>query len=214
MYDNVQIIIDPGHGGRDLGAVSNCFIEKEITLRLAKELEKIINIYFSNVLLTRQDDEDINLLQRGLFISDMADQFLRNKKDAQTICFSLHFNKHNKINRGSEIIYSIYSDNLLAEAIKKSIVESEFPMKDCYSKESMVFPGNDYYAIHRYCGKAKTLIINCLYMDNDKDLEMLKENNFYEDFARTILNGVIQYLEKRHKSKDILQMVGKESELG
>ncbi len=60
------IIIDPGHGGRDPGAIGkNGTFEKKITLEIAKklktELEKRLNV---KVLLTRNGDEFLPLKKR------------------------------------------------------------------------------------------------------------------------------------------------------
>ncbi len=78
------IVLDAGHGGRDPGAVgANGTMEKDITLRMAKELRVLLESTGRyRVILTRADDELLALRQRidvartaaaDLFISLHAD---------------------------------------------------------------------------------------------------------------------------------------------
>lgn len=60
------IVIDPGHGGRDAGAVANGLREKDITLAVAKKLGDYIREHLGiRVLYTREDDRFIELKDRG-----------------------------------------------------------------------------------------------------------------------------------------------------
>lgn len=73
------IVIDPGHGGRDPGAIgANGTQEKTITLDVAIKLRKrlaALNIF--NVLLTREDDRTLSLADRVEYAKDnLADLFI------------------------------------------------------------------------------------------------------------------------------------------
>lgn len=61
------VVIDPGHGGRDPGAVGRLAKEKEIALAISQKLGKLINQRFPevNVVYTRSDDRFIELYQRA-----------------------------------------------------------------------------------------------------------------------------------------------------
>lgn len=59
------IVIDPGHGGKEKGAVGPTGIEeKDICLAIAKELEKLINESGLRAILTRSSDRNISLEER------------------------------------------------------------------------------------------------------------------------------------------------------
>jgi N-acetylmuramoyl-L-alanine amidase len=94
-----RIVLDPGHGGKDPGAIgySKKHFEKEIVLELAlklkKKLEQQLDVI---VLLSRDKDEFVSLQQRTKFANDNhADLFI-----------SIHCNAHrsSKVN-GIEIYY-------------------------------------------------------------------------------------------------------------
>ncbi|GEM_PF-926591 len=63
------IIIDPGHGGKDSGAIGpNGIMEKTITLRIAKKLQKYLSKDKNfKIYLTRHDDRFVSLKERTKF---------------------------------------------------------------------------------------------------------------------------------------------------
>lgn len=62
----VVIVIDPGHGGKDPGAIAvNKMYEKNVTLSVAKDVAKLINHTFGmKAVLTRSSDKYLSLYQR------------------------------------------------------------------------------------------------------------------------------------------------------
>ncbi|CQR47606.1 Sporulation-specific N-acetylmuramoyl-L-alanine amidase [Paraliobacillus sp. PM-2] len=62
----VKIFIDPGHGGGDPGASANGLLEKDITLKIALQLRKMLqeNYKDTEVRLSRINDETKSLTQR------------------------------------------------------------------------------------------------------------------------------------------------------
>ncbi len=99
--DNVSrikcVVIDPGHGGKDPGAISRNgkFKEKNITLSVALELGKLIKENYPDikVIYTRSTDKYVELAQRA----DIAN---RNKAD---LFISVHVNSAKAVQaRGTE----------------------------------------------------------------------------------------------------------------
>lgn len=66
--DTRVIVLDPGHGGKDPGAVSKdgSLTEKEVTLRIARKLKRLLEKRIPNltVTLTRDDDAFLSLKER------------------------------------------------------------------------------------------------------------------------------------------------------
>jgi N-acetylmuramoyl-L-alanine amidase len=94
--DIQTVMIDPGHGGKDPGAVFGDIYEKDINLRLAKILGKILEEQGYEVLYTRTTDTFLPLEERtAIANSKKADLFI-----------SLHVNAHKNRNvDGFEIYY-------------------------------------------------------------------------------------------------------------
>lgn len=73
------IVVDPGHGGREVGAVGpNGVFEKDITLQLARKLaDSLARRVGARVILTRDDDSIVSLDQRTAIANQYhADLFL------------------------------------------------------------------------------------------------------------------------------------------
>jgi len=103
------IIIDPGHGGRDSGAVSKQTIngktvqvmEKDIVLKTGKELKNLLNQTYPDkrIIMTRETDVFYTLEQRA----DMANAVTVSDNEA-VIFISIHANASLKSNaRGYEV---------------------------------------------------------------------------------------------------------------
>ena len=79
------IVIDPGHGGKDPGAVSQARQEKQIVLNLSKTLRDILVKKGYNVRLTRETDVFLPLRKRTRFAtSQKADLFISIHTNAST----------------------------------------------------------------------------------------------------------------------------------
>ena len=71
------IVIDPGHGGKDSGAIGNGYMEKDIVLQIGLELSEQLKAMGYTVYMTRSTDVFIELKDRTKFANDkMADLFL------------------------------------------------------------------------------------------------------------------------------------------
>ena len=71
------IVIDPGHGGKDGGAVGNGFMEKEIVLQIGSQLAEKLRAMGYTVYMTRSNDTFIELKDRTKFANDKeADLFV------------------------------------------------------------------------------------------------------------------------------------------
>ncbi|MFC2129924.1 N-acetylmuramoyl-L-alanine amidase [Bacteroidota bacterium] len=79
------IVLDPGHGGKDAGAVGVTGVyEKNITLQLAKKVKELLakELPKTKVILTRSDDRFIELYKRGQIANDAKGKLF----------ISIHFN--------------------------------------------------------------------------------------------------------------------------
>ena len=194
MIKDALIIVDPGHGGRELGAVANGYKEKDLNLKVGLELKKRLSRYIENILMTRDKDEYFSVSARAKWVSDKANEYLRENPEGKVICLSIHFNAFNGLARGCETIHSIYAKPDLAQFEAKSIIELGIPFRRVFSKESRVNPGKDYYAMHRLTGKAKTVIVESLFIDNKEDTKFLEKPYFINQLAQKQTEGLLEYL--------------------
>ena len=163
---DVIIVIDPGHGGTNMGARYNGVIEKEATMKVAvamkEELEKYEGVV---VYLTRTGDESIELLDRAKFARDM-------KAD---IVLSLHFNMSEAHDlRGSEMWISS-TGGLKQEAehfakIEQMLLkEYGIAKRGCFTR--LNDEGTDYYGIIRESAdfQIPAVIVEHCYLDRAEE---------------------------------------------
>ena len=81
--ENYVVVIDPGHGGENLGAEYETFVEKEMTLKLARAMyERLSGFDGIEVYMTRTEDQDLTLKERVEIAEELDADFF----------FCLHFN--------------------------------------------------------------------------------------------------------------------------
>ncbi|MCG2462854.1 N-acetylmuramoyl-L-alanine amidase [Flavobacteriaceae bacterium F89] len=107
------VVIDPGHGGKDFGAVGeNGIMEKEVALEVAKQILILNNTLFDNeidIYLTRYGDTLISLKDRSrLAKTVMADVYM-----------SLHCNASPSFSNGIEVY--VHNSKTGKSQVKKSI---------------------------------------------------------------------------------------------
>lgn len=109
------MVIDPGHGGRQSGAVSlSGAYEKDFNLAVGLKVQAILQKY-SNIqtVITRQDDTELSLKQRvDIAELNQADVFV-----------SIHGNKFTTpVPNGIETLYSRKESKTLADTLHKYVL--------------------------------------------------------------------------------------------
>lgn len=69
---NIRIVLDPGHGGYDLGILSGEMREKDITLSIARTMESLLIKRNRAVFLTRKADQFLSITDRALFANQKS----------------------------------------------------------------------------------------------------------------------------------------------
>ncbi|PNV82835.1 MAG: N-acetylmuramoyl-L-alanine amidase [Sulfurimonas sp.] len=125
------IVIDPGHGGKDPGAVGyRKYREKVVVLDVAKELEKILKSRGYKVYMTRDRDKFVKLSERTKYA---------NKKDAN-IFISIHANaidgKNAKEVHGVECYFLSPSRSDRAKRVAAKENSADMSDMNIYGKDS------------------------------------------------------------------------------
>lgn len=75
--DEIVVCIDAGHGGKNLGARWQGYVEKDINLKIAKAINEELSKYQGiKVVLTRQEDVDLSLAERAEIAEAVNADFL------------------------------------------------------------------------------------------------------------------------------------------
>lgn len=92
-----MVVLDPGHGGQDSGAMCGPMMEKDLTLDVAQRLDRRLRQAGLSTLMTRAGDNYISLAERAAMTNRIR----------ECILVSIHFNDANKsVSSGIETYYA------------------------------------------------------------------------------------------------------------
>lgn len=181
------IIIDPGHGGKDPGTISENIYEKDINLAISKALEIELSKVGATVILTRDDDYDLSVPNaRWRKKSDFDNRIkLINNSDAD-LYLSIHLNYlTNNSYYGPQVFYNNEENKKLASIIQEilnSKLNSDREIKQIPSKTYMYdklnIPG---------------VLIECGFLSNFKEMKNLVNEEYQQKIASLIKEAIIKY---------------------
>src|SRR5690242_4201556 len=93
------VVLDPGHGGRDSGAMCGGILEKDLTLDVARRIDRLLTSEGMATLMTRAGDTYVSLADRAAFANRVR----------SCIFVSIHFNEDNQpVATGVETYYAAH----------------------------------------------------------------------------------------------------------
>lgn len=173
---NVVVVIDPGHGGENLGGHTDRFVEQELTIEVAKAMKERLSMYDNvDIYLTHEE-----IGKKDLSRSERADIAAKYNAD---FMYSLHFNMSENNNLyGAEVWTSAfgeyYSKGQEFAGILMDGLVNELGFFDRGVKTRLGKTGDDYYGIILGGKKKKipTVIIEHCHMDEERDYSFLLNN--------------------------------------
>lgn len=207
------LIIDPGHGGKDPGAVANGILEKDYTLKISQYQYDRFKALGVPVMLTRDTDVFIDSTPRANLVKNSGAKY----------CISNHINAAgNTAARGAETIHSIFSDGKLAHALFRAVVDEGMPGRRMFcregekklvdaqgrpilkdGKEQYVLNGLDYYFMHRQTGSVETIIVEYGFATNTEDSALIQTN--WQRYAEAVVRGFCQFIGHLYSLPEIEQ---------
>ncbi|ROI02581.1 N-acetylmuramoyl-L-alanine amidase [Chryseobacterium sp. G0240] len=167
------IVIDAGHGGNDLGAVFGEFSEKDISLGIAKEIQKINqNQDTYEIILTRDGDSYPTLFERTAQINKLNPEMV----------ISLHVNKSPQAEtpqQGTEVyIQNSDSSRKLAEKISKKF--DAHKIEEC-----------NLHILRET--KAPAVLVELGFLNNTKDRNYITSKKGQKEIAQKFVEVINEY---------------------
>lgn len=186
----IVVVIDPGHGGENAGAIYGGFIEKTLTLNTAKAMKEELEKYDGiKVYLTREEDIDMSLAERAAFAKEV---------DADLL-LSLHYNM-SELHKlfGTECWISAFG-RCYAVGKDFSTIELEMLTKeglyDRGIKTRLNSRGTDYYGIIRSstANDIPAVIIEHCHLDQVNDKPYIDHNTWPQKYGVLDATAVARY---------------------
>lgn len=177
------IVIDAGHGGRDVGSISiSERYEKDFTLKSTLFLKETLAMLGANVILTRENDDYIRLASRpSLSNFHTADAFI-----------SIHYNSFPDLASVSGIDTYYYDDHdqQLAQIIQQEIINAT------EANDRGIDYGNFQVLRQNF---QPSVLLELGFLSNNTEEQLLLTNAYQEKIVSGIISGLTKYFstEKR-----------------
>lgn len=188
------ILIDPGHGGFDGGAVgANGTVEKDVNLAISLKLRDMLEDAGFHVIMTRDTDSALNGSEdttiRKKKISDMRNRLALTNRYPGAVLISIHQNKlaESSSVHGAQIFYSPNDPGSkdLAGFIQTQFNENLQPEKP----RETVRTGKNLYLF--YHAKCPAVLCECGFLSNPREEALLVTDEYQYEVAYCIYAGLL-----------------------
>jgi N-acetylmuramoyl-L-alanine amidase len=178
------IVLDPGHGGSDVGAQHNGLTEKDLTLDLSLRLRVALVSRGWIVRMTRDTDTDVYAPNDSAHDELQARCDVANKAGARMFV-SIHVNSFTtSALSGTTTYYYKAVDLPLARAVQRRLIASLGTKDDGVRKDN-------FYVIHHTTMPA--VLVETAFLSNPGDAALLHSPDFLQRIARAIADGIGDY---------------------
>lgn len=173
------VIIDPGHGGKDPGAVHGGYKEKDQTLGVAKRLQVKLAERNIRSILTRDKDEYVALLDRAGATKKIKDN---------AVFISIHLNaskNHTGTGFESFVLSKSSGDNkALQDTLHDAIarLNTSYGIKDRGKKEA------NFLVLRCVIKHIPAVLLELFFID--ADIKKIEGSNYYTEVATVIATAI------------------------
>jgi len=212
------VVLDPGHGGQDSGAMCGGVMEKDLTLDVARRVDRLLDSEGVATLMTRLGDSYVSLADRAAFGNRAKD----------SIFISIHFNEDNKpVASGVETYYAAHQINSGATFASWLPFFSQPPLNSPkpesqslagFIQEALVArtrsvdrgtQAKQFFVIANVTSPA--VLIEGGFITNKDELSKLVSEDYRDQLAAAVTDGVLRYRDAVSQRKSALAATGQKS---
>lgn len=189
------LVIDPGHGGADGGAVSySGALESRINLDIAVKAEQIAAFLGVSCDLTRRSEElnypesAVTIHQKKVADTEARAAFINGLPKA--VLLSIHQNQyHDPTIRGAQVFYAPTAGSLeLAQAVQQSLIEN----LHSGNRRSIARIGENIYLMNHISCLA--ILVECGFLSNPEEDTLLNQPDYQRKTALGIIAPLISVI--------------------
>ena len=176
-----KVFIGIGHGGSDPGAVANGFKEKDLNLQIALACRDYLTQYGVEVKMSRTKDEN----------DPLSEEIRECNSFSPDLAVDIHNNAGG--GDGAEVFhhYGGGKGKTLATNILDEIIKVGQNSRGAKTRKNTA--GQDYYGFIREI-TAPAVIIECAFVDNATDIEILATDGKRKSMGQAIAKGILKTL--------------------
>jgi len=209
------VVLDPGHGGQDSGAMCGGVLEKDLTLDVARRIDRLLNSEGIATLMTRVGDSYVSLADRAAFAN----------RAGKSIFVSIHFNEDNQpVASGVETYYAAHQ--ITAGSLLASWLPFLWrPLSDSPNAESQNLAGlvqealvartravdrgiqaRQFFVIANVTSPA--VLVEGGFLTNKEDISKLATEDYRDQVAAAVADGILRYRDAASQRKSTLAATG------
>ncbi len=187
------VIIDPGHGGEDGGAVGKSgSLEKELNLAISLKLRDILAKEGFQVVMTRETDVSLHAPEEksNKKRSDLNHRVYIAREHPDALFISIHMNSYEQSpQKGAQVFYSRNhpASQTLAEGIQASLKEHLDPQNRRMVKKA----DNNIFLMKTVENPA--CLVECGFISHAEEEALLKTQEYQQRVAEAILHGIEKF---------------------
>jgi len=212
------VVLDPGHGGQDSGAMCGGVMEKDLTLDIARRVDRLLDSEGVATLMTRVGDSYVSLADRAAF----------GNRAKESIFVSIHFNEDNKpVASGVETYYAAHQINsgstfgswlpfFSRQPSNSPRPESQslagFIQEALVARTRSVDRGTQakqFFVIANVTSPA--VLIEGGFITNKDELSKLVSEDYRDQLAAAVADGVLRYRNALSQRKSAVAATGQKS---
>src|SRR5216110_875474 len=205
------VVLDPGHGGQDSGAMCGGVLEKDLTLDVARRIDRLLDSEGIATLMTRMGDTFVSLADRAALAN----------RARNCIFISIHFNEDNKpVASGVETYYAAHQ--ITAGSFLASWLPFLWrPLSSSPNPESQDLAGliqdalvartraadrgvqaRQFFVIANVTPPAA--LVEGGFLTNKEDISKLGSEDYRDQIAAAIADGILRYRDAASQRKSAL----------
>lgn len=191
-----NIVIDPGHGGSDSGAVQNKIKESDVVLQISKKILDLLQQNTGiNTILTRAENKFISLEDRikkseskqdiDLFVSLHANSSVSSSVQGMEVYFQPDQKKK------SETITQTIIDDLESIGKSKNSLSFAQNLQMAWTLSHSVIRRSSFFVVEKT--EYPSVLVELGFLSNPQEAQKLKSAAYQSLIAETIVKSIIDY---------------------
>jgi len=211
------VVLDPGHGGQDSGAMCGGIMEKDLTLDIARRVDRLLDSEGVATLMTRVGDSYVSLADRAAF----------GNRAKESIFVSIHFNEDNKpVATGVETYYAAHQIDpgstfaswlpFFSRPLSSNSPKPESQSLAGFIQQALVArtrsvdrgtQAKQFFVIANVTCPA--VLIEAGFITNKDELSKLVSEDYRDQLAAAVADGVLRYRDALSSRKSAVATAGK-----
>ncbi len=208
------VIIDAGHGGDDSGTMRNGVMEKDLTLDVARRVERLAQMQGLSTIMTRESDARKTLPERaalankqndGIFVSIHFDEGARAEATGVQTFYAVHQMPKSIFPSWLPFLQpaSVTPENLESQSLAGFVQEALVRRTHAFDRGTRA---EQFYVVANV--RHPAVLVEGGFLTNNDDLIRIATDEYREQLAAAITDGLVHYREITNQQKTLALSAG------